>query len=174
GFLVIENLLTAAEIETVRQRVSDIASAAAAYRDADIEYEPGAPRVRDLAYIRKLNNCEHNDDVLLNAAKHPKILDVVEALIGPDIKLFGEQLFMKPPGGVEKPYHQDSPYFHIEPMALVSAWIALDDVTEENGCLKVIPGSHTLGPLPHSDVWMVGERADMKIPDGRIDRRREV
>jgi hypothetical protein len=58
-------------------------------------------------------------------------------------------------------------------MALVSGWIAVDDVTGENGCVRVITGSHKLGPQPHSDVWKVGERNDMKIPDRLIDRSRE-
>ena len=88
--------------------------------------------------------------------------------------MFGDQLFVKPPGGIEKTYHQDSPYFKIEPMALVSSWVALDDVTVENGCLYVVPGSHKGGPQGHSDVWMVGERKDMKIPDSAIDHDREV
>src|SRR5438128_2439419 len=46
-------------------------------------------------------------------------------------------------------------------------------VTEENGCVRVIAGRHKLGPQPHSDVWMVGTRKDMKIPDRLIDRGRE-
>ena len=47
-------------------------------------------------------------------------MKVVTALLGPDIMLFGDQTFMKPPGGVEKPYHQDSAYFKIEPAELVT------------------------------------------------------
>jgi phytanoyl-CoA hydroxylase len=175
GFLVVPALLTGDEVEELRDRIADIVSGRVkTYRDADIEYEPGAPLVRKLENVRKLNHCERNDAVLLRTARHPGILDVVESLIGPDIKLLGEQLFMKPPGGIEKTYHQDSPYFPIDPPALVSAWVALDDVTEENGCLKVIVGSHLSGAMPHSDAWMVGERQDMKIPDQYIDRSREV
>jgi ectoine hydroxylase-related dioxygenase (phytanoyl-CoA dioxygenase family) len=81
---------------------------------------------------------------------------------------------MKPPGGVEKPYHQDSPYFPIEPMSLVTCWIALDNVTIENGCLWVVPGSHRLGPLPHSERWMVGDREDMRVPETEFNRNEEV
>ena len=78
------------------------------------------------------------------------------------------------PGGIEKTYHQDSPYFKIEPMNLVTAWAALDDVTLENGCLYVVPGSHLEGALDHSEPWMVGDRKDMKIPDSAIDRSKET
>jgi ectoine hydroxylase-related dioxygenase (phytanoyl-CoA dioxygenase family) len=175
GFLVMPDLLTESEIACLRQRVADIANGVVTtYPEASIEYEPGAPRERGLANVRKLNHCEHHDELLLDAARHPAILDVVESLIGPDIKLLGEQLFMKPPGGIEKAYHQDSPYFTIEPMSLVSAWIALDDVTEENGCLKVIAGSHRYGPRPHDEPWMVGDRRDMKIADADIDYGKET
>ena len=76
---------------------------------------------------------------------------------------------MKPPGGIEKTYHQDSPYFKIEPMALVTAWVALDDVTLDNGCMWVVPGSQRNGALDHSEPWKVGDRLDMRIPDSAID-----
>ena len=71
---------------------------------------------------------------------------------------------------MEKTYHQDSPYFKIEPMALVSSWVAMDDVTLENGCLWVVPGSHKGGALDHSEVWMVCERRDMTGPEAVFDR----
>jgi phytanoyl-CoA hydroxylase len=44
----------------------------------------------------------------------------------------------------------------------------------ENGCMWVIPGSHRGGPLEHSQVWMVGDRKDMCVPDSAFDRNREV
>ena len=81
---------------------------------------------------------------------------------------------MKPPGGVEKTSHQDSPYFPISPMNFITCWIALEDVTEENGCMKFIPGSHQLGALPHSEKWMVGNREDMRIPKDLIQDKDEV
>jgi phytanoyl-CoA hydroxylase len=93
-----------------------------------------------------------------------------DSLIDGDIKLFGSQCFMKPPGGIEKPYHQDSAYFTIKPMSLVTCWIALDDVTVENGCMWVIPGSHRGELYDHSQPWNVGGRIDMQVPGEKIDR----
>jgi phytanoyl-CoA hydroxylase len=173
GFLIVQNLLSPEEVEALGQRIDDACAGRVEFPDTDMEWEPGAPRTRDMKYIRKINNGVFHDEVFRSLAAHPQILDVAEAMIGPDIKLFGDQLFIKPPGGIEKTYHQDSPYFKIEPMSLVSGWIAVDDVTEENGCLRAIAGSHKLGPQPHSDAWMVGSRRDMKIPDRLIDRSRE-
>jgi len=97
-----------------------------------------------------------------------------ERLIGGDIKLFGSQCFMKPPGGIEKPYHQDSTYFAIQPRSLVTCWIALDNVNLENGCMWVIPGSHQGELHDHSQPWDLGGRIDMQVPMEKIDRSRET
>ena len=168
------SLLTRAETEELRQRTKDIAEGRVAdFPTENIEYEPGKDGVRTLSAVRKINSCVL-DDVFRKYAEHPQVLDIIQPLLGADIKLFGSQAFMKPPGGVEKPYHQDSPYFPIEPMSLVTCWIALDDVTLENGCLWVIPGSHRLGPLPHNEPWFVGDRQDMRIPTSAFDASHEV
>ena len=107
-------------------------------------------------------------------AANDQILDIVESLIGPDIKLFGSQCFMKPPGGIAKPWHQDSAYFYVEPTNLVTCWTALDDTTLENGCLAFIPGSHHGPLLDHDQPWMVGDRVDMQVRHDQIDQTREV
>ena len=83
------------------------------------------------------------DDAFLDFAHHPPILDMVQQLIGPDIILWGCQVFCKPGGdGLETPFHQDGHYWPIRPLATCTAWIALDPSTRENGCLRVVPGSH--------------------------------
>ncbi len=80
---------------------------------------------------------------LLELAKHPQILDLVESAIGPDIILWGCQLFCKPAGdGMEVPWHQDGQYWPIRPLATCTVWIAIDDSLVSNGCLRVLPGSH--------------------------------
>ena len=126
-----------------------------------------------MSTLRKINHGAESAAVLLKHAFNPAVVDIITGLLGPDIKLFGDQCFVKPPGGIEKTYHQDSPYFTIEPMALVTAWVALDDVTLENGCMWVVPGSHHGGALDHSETWMVADRKDMKIPDSSFDRASE-
>jgi ectoine hydroxylase-related dioxygenase (phytanoyl-CoA dioxygenase family) len=59
-------------------------------------------------------------------------------------------------------------------MALVTCWTALDDVTLENGCMWVIPGSHLGGLVDHSKPWLVGDRPDKQVPDELLDRSRET
>ena len=174
GYVIVEDVLSESELETLRTRTEDIATGRVDVPERILEFEPGtATGERRLESLRKINEGGKFDDVLGAHAHHPVILDIVTDLLGPDIKLYGDQCFVKPPGGIEKTYHQDSPYFTIEPMALVTAWAALDDVTLENGCMYVVPGSQRNGPLEHSEAWMVGGRQDMKIPDSAFDRATE-
>ena len=65
---------------------------------------------------------------LLELAHHPGILDLVQSVIGPDIVLWGCQLFCKPArDGMEVPMHQDGQYWPIRPLATCTAWVAIDD-----------------------------------------------
>ncbi len=84
----------------------------------------------------------------LEYARHPGILDLVGQLIGEDIILWGSQVFCKPPRtGKAIPWHQDGQYWPIRPIATCSVWVALDDATPENGCMRFIPGSHASGSI---------------------------
>lgn len=73
----------------------------------------------------------------------PEILDMVAQLIGEDIALWNSSFFAKPAlAGKRTPWHQDGEYWPIRPLATCTAWLAVDDSTIENGCLRVIRGSH--------------------------------
>ena len=89
--------------------------------------------------------------VFFELARHAAILDLVEQAIGPDIVLWGCQVFCKPGGdGMEVPWHQDGHYWPIRPLATCTAWVAIDESKPENGCMRVIPGSHRSQTLfPH-------------------------
>ncbi len=83
---------------------------------------------------------------------HPAVLDAVEDLIGPDIRLF--HLTVWPKNAHDPAYvgwHQDATYFGLEPARHVTAWVALTDASIEAGCMEVIPGSHKLGQLHHAE-----------------------
>jgi hypothetical protein len=95
---------------------------------------------------------KNHDDVAAQAwldyARHPGILNLVQQILGPDIILWGSQVFCKPPlVGKEIPWHQDGQYWPIRPIATCSVWMALDDVSPENGCMRYIPGSHARGSI---------------------------
>lgn len=174
GYLIVENVVSLEQIERIKQRTTDIAEGRVSYARLHMDLEPGSNGRRSLQTVRKLTGCTESDSVFLEHARDNTILDMVEALIGQDLKIFDSQLFMKPPGGVEKPYHQDSAYFSIKPMSLVTCWTALDDVTLENGCMWVVPGTHRMGLISHSEPWQIGDRMDKKVPGNAFDQTKEI
>jgi hypothetical protein len=82
-------------------------------------------------------------------ATAPRILDLVEDLIGPDIVCWGSHFFCKMPGdGKAVGWHQDATYWPLTPTRTVTAWVAIDDSDLGNGGMQVVPGSHMHGALP--------------------------
>ena len=78
----------------------------------------------------------------LALARDPQIVELVSGVIGDDVVLWGCHVFCKPAGeGYETPWHQDGHYWPIRPLANCTVWVALEESTVENGCLRVIPRS---------------------------------
>lgn len=74
-----------------------------------------------------------------------RLLDVAEQFIGPDIALFASHYISKPPfDGQPVLWHQDGSYWPLDPMEVVTLWLAVDDATPENGCMRVIPRTHNM------------------------------
>lgn len=107
--------------------------------------------VSDGKVLRKLDNPVFARDEFRMLAGHTSLLCAVEQLIGPGLRVLFSQVFLKPAaGGGPKPVHQDNFYFGPNDLdGLVTAWIALDDATVENGCLCYADGSNTGPVLPH-------------------------
>lgn len=83
------------------------------------------------------------DEGFADYCRNDEILDMVEQVIGPDIALWNSSFFAKPAGnGKATPWHQDGEYWPIRPLATCTVWLAVDDATPENGCLRIIKGSH--------------------------------
>jgi ectoine hydroxylase-related dioxygenase (phytanoyl-CoA dioxygenase family) len=109
-------------------------------------------------------NCEiglqgrHIDERFIwELASQPRILDVIEALMGPDVLVLSTHVFCKYPNArpsvaaTQKfvAWHQDVTYWGLEPPYALTAWYAIDDSDVENGCMRVIPGSHRDGIMEH-------------------------
>jgi ectoine hydroxylase-related dioxygenase (phytanoyl-CoA dioxygenase family) len=102
--------------------------------------------------VWQLTGVTRHVPAIMELACNPKLLNILETLLGtPDIKLYSDQVLMKPPfHGSPVSWHQDSGYWTaIWPPALVSCWVSLDEATLENGCVHMVPGSHKLGVVPH-------------------------
>jgi len=101
-------------------------------------------------YVRKfLGFC--SDHALLDALAHDVgLLGALERILEEPPQLFQDMALVKPPGGREKPWHQDHAYFNYPlETRIVGVWIALDEVDVENGCMVVLPGGHLEGPRIH-------------------------
>ena len=88
-------------------------------------------------------------------ATAPAILDRVADILGPDLILWAWMAWYKEPRtGKRIPWHQDAGYWPIEPKKNVTAWVALDHCTPDNGCLRLIPGTHhaEIGQVPVDDA----------------------
>ena len=85
---------------------------------------------------------------IYNLAANREIVGRIQSLFGEDVLLWRTMFFIKESGAKLIPWHQDYDGWAIEPYMAISAWIAIDDVDRENGCLEFIPGSHrTYFPL---------------------------
>jgi ectoine hydroxylase-related dioxygenase (phytanoyl-CoA dioxygenase family) len=158
GYIVVEDLLAPEEVAALRQRLRDYTHGGRDHAKLVIQVEPrverGELKVEHWGDgIRKIDSLVEHDDEFRKLGLHDNVVGIVEQILGPDLKLFRNTLLLKPPGvGSAKGMHQDSPYWPIAPMDLCSCWFALDDATPENGCMGVLPGWHTKGPLPHKHV----------------------
>ena len=114
--------------------------------------------------LRKLDNPHFHRDAVRALARDPKLVGLVEQFLGRGVSVYFSQIFFKPPeGGGPKPAHQDNFYFGPrDPEALVTAWIALDDATPENGCMYFGEGTH-LGPVVEH-IAPPGEPFNLQIP----------
>ena len=87
---------------------------------------------------------------LYEICMNPKIHDLVEGILGPNFYLWASSFFIKEPFSKSTVgWHQDAYYWPMKPHHSVTVWLAVDDVDEENGGMKIIPGSHLGGLLQH-------------------------
>lgn len=86
-----------------------------------------------------------NDPFWVRLISDDRLLDIAELFVGPNIALFASHYVSKPPyDGQLVLWHQDGSYWPLEPMEVVTLWLAIDDSTPENGCMRVIPGTQTM------------------------------
>lgn len=100
------------------------------------------------------------DDFIYELATHPKVLEAVESVLGADFFLLATHFFCKYGEGDAAAkfvaWHQDVTYWGLEPPVAVTVWLAIDDADEENGCMRVIPGSHAAGIREHGTAERAG------------------
>ena len=152
GYVTVDNVFTPAEMDELMARVDALERRELPYPESDLKWEPTNPSA-----LRNAFGLLHRETAFRSVATHPKLAAVVEQILGPDLDIYADGLFAKPAldGGVVPP-HQDMYYWSFQPFRMLTAWIALEDATRENGCLTVIPGSHKLGLLDHEQTDVPG------------------
>jgi phytanoyl-CoA hydroxylase len=126
GFVIFRNVLDAGLLAQASQHVAWLQRRHPELRGEDLGHELVA---RDPFWVRLVSD--------------NRLLDIAEQFVGPDIALFASHYICKPPySGRPVLWHQDGAYWPLEPMEVVTLWLAIDDSTPENGGLRVIPGSH--------------------------------
>lgn len=125
-----------------------------------------------------LDTMHFRDARLLEYLLSDEILDLIEPVVGPNIGLWSSHFISKPAGtGKATPWHEDSSYWNgrISTMAgICTVWLAIDEATAENGCMKVIPGSHHDGFSEYEDVDPSANIFDLQIKPELIDESKAV
>jgi phytanoyl-CoA hydroxylase len=153
GYLAVEGVFSADEIDRLRANLEALEHRTHALAESTdrVKLTLFGGDVEDKA-IQQIAEPHELDGAWMNLAADPRILDLVEVLIGPNILLYYSMLMMKPArSGAPAPWHQDLAFFVHDRARLVACQVYLDDSTADNGCVHVVPGSHQLGLLNHFD-----------------------
>lgn len=106
-----------------------------------------------------------DDPFWVRLVSDERLLDIAEQFIGPNIALFASHYISKPPfDGQAVLWHQDGSYWPLQPMEVVTLWLAVDDALPENGCMRVIPGTQRM------DLQQMRRRTDVaNVLNSEID-----
>lgn len=107
--------------------------------------------------LKQMQDMGEFDPYFLRYLEHPRWNALAEALLGEPFRFKEPQWFNKPPLTMHvTPPHQDNFYFCLRPPNVITMWLALDRVGEENGALRYIPQSHSRGLRPHAQTEVIG------------------
>jgi phytanoyl-CoA hydroxylase len=156
GYIIVENLLTHEEVEALKKEMLCICKGERAKIKGLQKHRPEDPEEEIFKHYLAIHFPHKISEIILHLLKdHSKTNQVLQQLIGPNVKTMQSILFIKSPGLPGQAWHQDEFYIPTRDRSLTATWIAIDDATVENGCLWVIPGSHRPGVLypmrPHND-----------------------
>jgi ectoine hydroxylase-related dioxygenase (phytanoyl-CoA dioxygenase family) len=95
-------------------------------------------------------NIHRRHQIIADFIKHPKLVELATAILGPDVRLYWDQSVYKRPEMMRDfPWHQDTGYIRTDPPNYLTCWLALGEANRQNGCIWVRPRSHLEGMLEH-------------------------
>lgn len=146
GYLLVEDVIPPEAIATAQRTTAELIEASRALQRSDDVYDLEESHSAERPRVRRIKQPHKVHASYRAVAEHPQLLDIVEQLIGPDIRLLLGKLNRKPPeGGEAVEWHQDWAFYPHTNDDHVIVGIMLEDCVAENGPLMMIPGSH-LGP----------------------------
>lgn len=145
GYLVVPDAYSPAEIEALRADTVRLCRGEAGEIEGVTPPEPGETDDEVMRRYLCIHFPHKLSQVMYETLAHPSIINVLEQVIGPNIKCMQSMLFVKASGKPGQAWHQDEFFIPTRDRSLTGAWIAMDDATTENGCLWVLPGSHKRG-----------------------------
>ena len=160
GFIGVNNVFSIEEIEELRKVTQDFVQQSAELTDHndmfDLDFSAG--HSTETPKLRRIKNPHMNHPVYEAASRKEGLLDIVEQLVGPNIKLHHTKLNMKAPGGgAQVEWHTDWGFYPATNDDILEIGLTFDDMEIENGCLMGIPGSHTWPALDHhQDGYFIG------------------
>jgi phytanoyl-CoA hydroxylase len=140
GFLIVRGLVPPEDVQELVQHTDDLIHGRVDVPGLEPPSPGTPPQEIERRYLR-IHMLHRVLEIHERFLLHPRILDVLEALIGPDVMAMQSMLFLKFPGGAGQGYHQDSYYIPTMPDTLCGAWLAVDRADEENGCMWFTPGT---------------------------------
>jgi len=150
GYLVFPQLLDPSELAELRSALANVLEEADGLTESNAKFSVVKSADGDRYFVRRIFNPIAHHRAFHDLVFNPKIVDVVENLIGPDIQLHHTKLNLKPPAPDARfEWHQDYPFFPHTNFDLLAVMVMLDEATENNGCLTIVPGSHKWGPRNH-------------------------
>lgn len=133
GFVIVPDLFSRAEVKGFKAAIGDIWD--------QVANEAGADDKNGVLATGVYVGLAARSQVFRQAARDERLLDILEVILGPNIEFLTDKAVIKDPDiDYASPWHQDWPYW--KGSHKISIWVALDDVTPDNGCLKLLPGSH--------------------------------
>ncbi len=165
GYIVASGIVSPDEAATLRAVTEGFIEKSRQVDAADDVFDVEDGHTAEHPRLRRLKIPEKRDPAYEAMLHHPRVLDVLKKILGPNVRKQGMKLNLKPGrGGEPVEWHQDWGFFPHTNDDLCILAIMLDDVTEENGAMMVVPGSHKGKVFDHhQDGWFAGAVAD---PDG--------
>ncbi|KAH7316871.1 hypothetical protein B0I35DRAFT_461460 [Stachybotrys elegans] len=140
GFVKIEALIPHEDVQEMSLHMDRVIQGAETAKGFPA-IDPSMPEAERVERFSRVHNAHRVHPLHERFLLHPRILDVLEQLDGPDVLALQSMAFFKQPGHPGQGYHQDSYYIPTLPNTLIAAWVAISEATEENGCLWFRVGS---------------------------------